>query len=1010
MIVLTFLMGAGALMSTVLPNTHEVDADIAKWILCRDEVGEKLYNLNHSDYLQYMYQSKSAAASVNNVDFFLNKILAVSGFDFVEVNESILGRPLRPESIPEVNSEDANAKAPKVSAFDRFGVAGLNWSTYMGEWKYYQIDACNGTEVSTVRYGDFYSGRLEPKSSFDEVSGSLDYRSLQFAGTRDGDRLRSVSGDKLANFLFTISKLIITLTIAFVGLAFTDITTLLGFGVSGSTSGGTAVGVFNTLFNTIFTSFIVISFLLTAIYIIYHGLVKRQSRFALNTFVKTVAIFIVAIVIATNPSYWISAPNKITTYGQAVVLSSMTGLFEDKPGTQASLCGSDVGSIYNEVGLSEVANETKVIDELEQVSINMRSMIGCKMWEQFLFKPWARGQFGADYKELNDSALNNINSDWTGDAAVPLGNGQYINNWALFQLSTQTNAHAQIGETNFPTYVNGVNADWWRVVDTLSNYDEHEDKTTSSLIGGDNVEVEHMSVVESEPLEFWGNWVGNNTVDRSSSAFIAIVFGLLGSIVPLSFALSSAVFGLGITLLMMISPLFLLLGTWGGRGESIFKGWLSALANTVIKRIAVSMLLVVSISITLSVMDLIYEIGVVRSFILLVIITLILIKNKKRLLDMFASIDFGGAFDPRRGFNNVMDRYNRRARDTGNMAMAAGAGAVAAKRSGRSMLTGAKIGARHQTRNLLYKSEMGRHASMAYDTGKGSTLARGYNCNVCFRKFDSEDDGDVIVFRDEYGNYYCQDCADEMGTEELYEVILTGDDSKGDLSESSIIYVDAKNHDNELTEEQILGKVEGVDYIKKNVVVRPGSDIKNTRQMAATNNMSMLSNSNVRNIMKPTYNYGVLEWDEKAVKDMIRHNIHNLTRDMILFTNISHKLGIAAAPPSIPEPLHEYIDLVAMNQAWTDGAHDYIEKTYKAAWKMWHEENAKHLQDYDEDSVLEFQDEIDELEFDVGVEELKEMLDKFNNNYSDADKIRMDFESDAYIMKNGKLVFNKFNE
>lgn len=943
------------------------DREPSSRILCRYEAGKVLANLQSTDYFYYLTRSKSASTSMDRVNStWLNKVLTVAGYDFVTPNEAILGREIRPSSVPEESTEEANENAPKVSAFDRFGVAGLKWSSYQGEWKYNQVDVCaRQGQISPTTYGSFYDKRLEPQSTYNEVSTSKDPRTIQF----DKGLMSNIAtafSDTIANGLFSIAKLVVTLTIVFVGLAFTDITSLLGLAADG-TGGLTAAGVFSDLFNTIFSGFVVIAFILTAIYMLYNVVFKRQMRLAISTIIKTILIFMIAVIMSTNPSYWVGVPNKIATYGQALVLNSMAGIYDNiEEGDNPKLCTTEVASVYENVNLSDL-DEDNLMTEFEKVNVNMRSIIGCKMWEELLFKPWVKGQFGTDYENLNADVLGNINETWVGTGSVPIGNGQTIDNWALFHLSTQTDAHAQIGNNNFPTIVNDVNADWWRIVDALSNYDEGE---TTETIGGE--EHTHMLQVPSDPSEYWQSWIGNNSVERIGTAFIAIAFGIVGSLAPLVFSLSSAVLGFGITLLMMTAPLFLLFGTWGGKGDGIFLGWLSALANTMIKRIAVSILLVLSIAITLSIMNLIYIIGFVKSFILMIVVTLILIKNKNKILDMLANVDFGGTFNPRTKANQIMDSTNRKAKDVGKIGLATAAGAYAGARSGQGIRRGAGIGARSQLRNTLYQSQFGMNIVRELDINLEKESQAEHTCIMCRIKLGSKIEK-VTAYRDDEGNYYCISCADELGIETLYEVLVGLDGSK--------------NTDTQLNDIP--------EYIPES----------KTRTEIATNRLSYLRHADVIKQMDARIIEDRYYWNNDSVKKMIYKNIEDLRKDIIVFSNTALELGKQAAPPALPQPLHEYVDIALLNQAWTYGEMDTVENTYKEAWKAWYEDNARLSEGIVQEEIDKFKKEIENFKPDISEDEVDEILEDL---YEHTDELEERKNRDLYIYKEGKLVFNKY--
>ena len=213
MTIITLFLIMGAFMTNIVSKPQAVEARglVGTW-LCKNDLTKKIYMMSdETDYFHYLTRSKSAIAKTQSVDrSVLNRLLATAGFDFNGANEAILGREISATSLSEISSEEANKSAPRVSAFDRFGMSGLTWSSYAGEWKYNHVDVCSTSqEVSPTNYGAFYGGRLEPKSSHNEVSTSKDARSIQFAngfGAIFGSTFMNI----LANSFFAVAKLVVT--------------------------------------------------------------------------------------------------------------------------------------------------------------------------------------------------------------------------------------------------------------------------------------------------------------------------------------------------------------------------------------------------------------------------------------------------------------------------------------------------------------------------------------------------------------------------------------------------------------------------------------------------------------------------------------------------------------------------------------------------------------------------------------------------------------------------------
>lgn len=1004
-----------SLMSAILPSltTQKVAADsnVATWVLCGTEDGKLIYNAATTDLVPYSLRSKSNLAKTERIDGILNSILGVSGFKFKEVNEAILGRSLRDESVvgdkdssdttdkEKKKKENANSKAKKVNPFDRFGVAGLKWSSYAGEWKYYETDGCaDQDEASKTDFGVFYTDRKEPKASFNETPQSKDPRVIQYNKGLFASWSNSFNG-MLTNAIFSITKVIVTMTIALIGFSFTDVTELIGLGTNNG--GGGLVGLFNNLYSGFFSPLLYSAFALTTVYVIYYGLIKRQIRKSLiNGFGQTLACMFVAAVIAGNASFWIPLPNKIATYGQAVIITAMGQSTTGKNG----LCGTNVGAMtLNSSSVNLNASDSTKKDQMKKISANMKSTIGCRMWEEFLFKPWVRGQFGTEYENLvvggaKGSKLKNTNYKWTKKADVPLGGNTIVNNLALFQLSAQTEAHAQIsGETGTVTdsstnkiqLVDGVSSDWWRVVDILSNYDEKEVKTTPT--GGEG-EVTTIVQTNKTALPQWQSWIGNNQSERYSTALLSVLFGGIGSLGPLVFGMLTTVYSVGVTLLMALSPIFLLFGCWAGRGQIIFKGWLESLLSTMLKKIATSALLLISFSFTISSMNMIDKVGWLKSFVLLFIVTIVLLKNRKRIMDLMTRVNLGGMTNPTTIFEKVVNKKTDQAKDTGLLAMSVAVGAYQGHRVGMSLREGASLGAGVQLTNTLRKSEFGRNAMMTHNQVAGKT---DMICSICGNSIHS------YAYNDTDGNTYCGNCAKDLGLEtELYKIEV----KNGSYYNSSAYVKRMKKirkqrlitrgpSDENLTlQEQREQRAE----LKKVLANQDKKQVHNSKQKGSiTDNKSWLSYTKAQQLIQLKRDeQNNLYWNNSEVLSMIQKNFVNLDIDIEKYEEVWISRGESATPPALPEPIQKYLSNTVVDEAWHAGRYDEIKDMYREGWSQWYMDNSLSINTMEKEQKIHSLELIDKIGTDEEpqsftiankplVNNPQEPLDKNNSEHSE---------------------------
>lgn len=791
----------GVLAATIGPQraVQEADAfDPVNSVICGlfpdDALIRKAYQASQTDDLYFDLQSKSAVSSGKaDVSSGLNWILMASGMDFNKVNEGIIGQEVEKAgtSLRETKTDDELKKSwnkgPQVSPFDRFGMAGTTFSSYNGEWKYYKVDSCSDEDPVDLKEGDYYEGRLEAKSTWEDRADSKDPRTVQHY---KGETSRFWFGfvTLISNLIFWVTKLITTATIAFVSFSFSDISTTIGLDgiLSGNSSGD---GVFGYLFTGVYTPLIVLAMVATGFKIFIEGAVRRQFRNAFSTAAISVAMFLFAIVVSVRPELFVSFPNKAAVMVQAVIVKSFTGELSGDRG----LCATDIGS--KPIGIQKGTSGKDDQGYLDGIAANMRSSIGCNFWQTFVFKPWAQGQWGTDWNETwakgktakwapkGHQELQNTNGSVVGEATVPLGDGKVMHNWAVFNLSTMTNAHSPIGEEgHYSKYSQGVANDWWRTVDALTNYEEVANKDQISSAAGGPEDIEYTVPKGNAPLEDWDTWSGNNPGNRFASAISSLFIGAVGLIAPFFLGLMAAVYSLGMTIVMAFLPVMLLFGAWGGRGFEIFKQWAKLLWKLFTQRIAVGIMLMLSIVFVNAAIVLMDSVGWWQGALMLMVLTFIIIKSRHKIGDML-SASGGGSFAQVAG--RISKGFTDTTRTIGGIAASTAGGAAYSKFRGGTMASGAKIGLGQELNNLSYRTPFLRdvRVSMAALKEAESGPIHGKDSkpvNHCALCQEPLEDGTIVKMGAD-GLWYCQFCAEsEVQIEGGLEVIYRNEPSKED--------------------------------------------------------------------------------------------------------------------------------------------------------------------------------------------------------------------------------------
>lgn len=746
------LLSGGFLATTYSSQEAKADGGPVNWVVCwfgEDSYPATLYSYTYTDALAYMLYSKSAiVGGTDDVRGGSNLLLlltlnggvdsnGVSGIE--KTNETILGYSLDGGT---AGNGSFNA-GEKTSVFDRFGFQGLDWSTYGGEWLYQKVDVCGDSESTGTTGNEYYSGRLYPKSTWDEVGDSLDVRA-QVASNKASVYLDSWFNN-VANILFSITKTIVALTVALIGFAFTDLVSLLNLNdlLAGDT------GIFPRLFNGLYMPLLVIMMVIAGCWLFYQAVVKKQYRKGFGGLLRSLFMIVVAIVISLNPTFWLALPNDVAIMGQALLVNATSGSITANDDGLCTVGGTyslttDTDSAGNTVQKYKLNTDTSDVTDtdddrslLEKAANSIQSVVGCQLWYNYAFTPWVLGQFGTTYDQLyaddgtgttyvaGGTTVKNSNGAWVGDAAVPLGGGFVVHNWAIFQLSTQTNAHSAYGaDGQRAVYVNGVAADWYRVVDAMSNYNEKQQENavpTSNSGTGTTYKSEDaqsfsttLPDTDEKPLSYWSTWIGQTSLNRISIAFGSIIPALIGNLAPLLFAGMACVYTLALSVALAFSPFFLILGTWPGRGWEMFKGWGQQVLNLVVKRIILGLLLIVSLVVITELLNIATTQNYWWGVALMMLASVLFIKFRNKIFEFLAGIlsfNFasGGMGDhSMAAFNKVGSKLGQATRKTAKLGRdIAGSGtygAIKAKQAGLSARQGFMAGMREELKQTAQKS------------------------------------------------------------------------------------------------------------------------------------------------------------------------------------------------------------------------------------------------------------------------------------------------------------------
>ena len=200
----------------------------------------------------------------------------------------------------------------------------------------------------------------------------------------------------------------------------------------------------------------------------------------------------------------------------------------------------------------------------------------CYNWRTFVFTPWVFGQFGSGFEKLyangstnipaNSSTWKNTNSGLVGKAAVNMGNGTIVNNWALYQLDTLKTGTST---TPNPSIADGrTSSNIYRIVD--AQYGPNNGAGTET--------------------NFQKAWSGVDQSSRFQISLMSPILAVFGAVVVISYAITKIVITLLCTLMLVFIPFAFLLGLFPSK-RSKLKDYLLSIVGLLIQRVVLILVL-----------------------------------------------------------------------------------------------------------------------------------------------------------------------------------------------------------------------------------------------------------------------------------------------------------------------------------------------------------------------------------------------------------------------------------
>lgn len=427
----------------------------------------------------------------------------------------------------------SNATKTKYTPYDLYGFSSLKWSGYQGEWNWIKVYYCGASgsgddekAPEDQKLNLYYPNRNRPLDQYADRFSTSDPR-VQLKAVNVMETYGNNMTLNIANFLFSITKTIVALNNTFIELSFSNVAKDMGLDTVAS-------DIMSNLLNGLFKSLAVMMIGLTGAYMVWKGLLKRQFMEALKDLARVLVCFFLGFLMMAMPTTFSNLPNDVGVGLQYIVMSAMTNTIQ---GSSSEICSTTVtaATVKKDPNTQIVKNGKINTAGIQKWMGDLSSATGrtlsCQYWRIFAVIPWSIGQYGTDIsnlyadgyvesggKEINP---NGVQGDWVGSAAVPVGDGQVLHNWAIYQISAQSKNHipstiadaktGKIANENKVSYSNvdqlqksgriidNTDGDWWRVVDAVSGYDtvSSDDGSKSSVTGVNEAVSKAQDMVNS---------------------------------------------------------------------------------------------------------------------------------------------------------------------------------------------------------------------------------------------------------------------------------------------------------------------------------------------------------------------------------------------------------------------------------------------------------------------------------------------------------------------------------
>lgn len=305
-----------------------------------------------------------------------------------------------------------------------------------------------------------------------------------------------------------------------------------------------------------FLPLIVLVAALGAIVLFFRVMKSRKYREGFADMGLLAMTIIIGMVVLSKPQDIVDGVQEVPATVEKGILSAVFGSDGQEDDMLCTTSAKATSTEKNELGKESLSDDS------------VRRLL-CENWRVGAYNVWSFGQFGVSPNKLNVKNMQNTNGEKVGNAQVHLGNGDYMNNWALYQLKTTTSGTASFAD---PSKNNGgISRDFYRIVDLQAGI--------NNGAGTDD--------------RYFAAWSGQNSSERLTASIFGAFSSIATAVTVIVYSIAKIQVSITLSLMLMVMPFMFLIGIHPTTGRNKMKNYFLTLLALMGQSVVLAALLAV---------------------------------------------------------------------------------------------------------------------------------------------------------------------------------------------------------------------------------------------------------------------------------------------------------------------------------------------------------------------------------------------------------------------------------